>query len=145
MTREPLKGREAYRVWRRIGTRWADNDAYGHVNNVVHYSWFDTAVNAWLIEAGLLDIGAGDPIGLVVETGCRYAHPLNYPQTVEVGLAVEAIGKSSVRYRLGVFAEGESEAASEGYFVHVYVSRAARRPVALPAAWRQRFGAIHAG
>ncbi len=142
MSRQPLAGREAYRVWRRIDTRWADNDAYGHVNNVVHYSWFDTAVNAWLIDAGLLDIAAGDPIGLVVETGCRYARPLSYPQPVEVGLAVEAIGKSSVRYRLGVFAEGECEAASEGHFVHVYVSRAERRPVALPAQWRERFAAI---
>jgi acyl-CoA thioester hydrolase len=139
VSRSPFKGRESYCVWRSIGTRWADNDAYGHVNNVVHYSWFDTAVNAWLIEAGLLDIAAGDPIGLVVETGCRYARPLSYPQAVDVGLAVESIGKSSVRYRLGVFAEGESEAASEGHFVHVYVSRAERRPVELPSAWRETF------
>ncbi len=139
MSREPLQGRGAYRIWRRIGTRWSDNDAYGHVNNVVHYSWFDTAVNAWLIEAGLLDIAAGDPIGLVVETGCRYTRPLSYPQTVEVGLAVEAIGRSSVRYRLGIFAEGEDAPASQGHFVHVYVSRAERRPIELPAAWRARF------
>ena len=144
MSRAPFKGREAYCVWRSIGTRWADNDAYGHVNNVVHYSWFDTVLNAWLVEQGLLDITAGDPIGLVVETGCRYARPLAYPQTVEVGLAVEAIGKSSVRYRLGVFAEGEDEAASEGHFVHVYVSRAERRPVPLPEAWRETFSAIQA-
>jgi acyl-CoA thioester hydrolase len=142
VSRAPLHGRDAYRVWRRIGTRWSDNDAYGHVNNVVHYSWFDTAVNAWLVEAGLLDIAAGDPIGLVVETGCRYARPLSYPQPVEVGLAVEAIGISSVRYRLGVFAEGETEAASQGHFVHVYVSRSERRPVELPQAWRQLFESI---
>jgi acyl-CoA thioester hydrolase len=142
VSRAPLQGRDAYRVWRRIDTRWADNDAYGHVNNVVHYSWFDTAVNGWLIEAGLLDISAGDPIGLVVETGCRYARPLSYPQAVDVGLAVEAIGRSSVRYRLGVFAEGGSEAASEGLFVHVYVSRAGRRPVELPADWRAKFAQI---
>jgi acyl-CoA thioester hydrolase len=96
-----LRGREAYRVWREIGTRWGDNDAYGHVNNTVYYQWFDTAVNAWLIESGLLDVASGDPIGLAVETGCRYARPLSYPEPVEVGLAVERVGRSSVRYRLG--------------------------------------------
>ena len=139
MKREPLKGRGSYKVWREIGTRWADNDAYGHVNNTVYYAWLDTAVNAWLIEAGLLDIAAGDPIGLVAETGCRYAKPLAYPQPVEVGLAVEAVGKSSVRYRLGVFAAGEEEPAAEGHFVHVYVGRESRRPAELPRQWRQAF------
>lgn len=136
MSREPLRGRDAYPVWREIGTRWADNDAYGHVNNTVYYQWFDTAVNAWLIDAGLLDVAAGDPIGLVVETGCRYARPISYPEPVEVGLAVDALGTSSVRYRLGVFARGEGEAAAEGFFVHVYVGRESRRPVPLPGAWR---------
>ena len=136
--REALQGRGAYRVWREITTRWADNDAYGHVNNTVYYGWFDTAVNAWLIEAGLLDIAAGDPIGLVVETGCRYARPLSYPEPVEVGLAVERLGRSSVRYRLGVFAKGAGEAAAEGHFVHVYVGRESRRPVELPEDWRAK-------
>jgi acyl-CoA thioester hydrolase len=139
---EAPKGREAYRVWREIATRWADNDAYGHVNNVVYYGWFDTAVNAWLIERGLLDVAAGDPIGLVVETGCRYARPLAFPEPVEIGLAVEHVGRSSVRYRLGVFAKGSGEAAAEGHFVHVYVSRAARRPVPIPAAWREALEGI---
>ena len=137
MSGEPLRGRDSYRVWRGIGTRWADNDAYGHVNNTVYYQWFDTAVNAWLIEAGLLDIGRGDPIGLVVETGCRYARPLAFPQDIEVGLAVEKLGRSSVRYRIGVFGKGDDEAAAEGFFVHVYVGRESRRPVALPDAWRR--------
>jgi acyl-CoA thioester hydrolase len=137
LNRELLQGRAAYKVWREIGTRWADNDAYGHVNNTVYYQWFDTAVNAWLIDAGLLDIAAGDPIGLVVETGCRYAQPLSYPEPVEVGLAVEQLGRSSVRYRLGVFAKGAEEAAAEGFFVHVYVGRESRRPVELPQAWRE--------
>jgi acyl-CoA thioester hydrolase len=141
-SREPLRGREAYKVWRPITTRWADNDAYGHVNNTVYYAWFDTAVNAWLIAAGLLDIERGDPIGLVVETGCRYARPLAYPDPVEVGLAVESVGTSSVRYRLGVFREGSDEAAAEGHFVHVYVDRTSRRPAALPEAWRSAFEAI---
>ncbi len=144
MGRAPLKGREAYRVWRGIGTRWGDNDAYGHVNNVIYYSWFDTAVNAWLIERGLLDVTSGDPIGLVVETGCRYARPLAYPEPVEIGLAVESLGKSSVRYRLGVFSESASEASAEGFFIHVYVGRADRRPVEIPDRWRSAFEAIRA-
>ena len=142
MTRAPLRGRDAYPVWREIGTRWGDNDAYGHVNNTVHYAWFDTAVNAWLIEAGLLDIAAGDPIGLVVETGCRYAAPLAYPEPVEIGLALERLGTSSVTYRLGVFAKGSDEAAAEGHFTHVYVAREDRRPAQLPEAWRTRLEAI---
>ena len=142
MSRPPLRGRESYKVWREIGTRWADNDAYGHVNNTVYYEWFDTAVNAWLIEAGLLDVARGDPIGLVAETGCRYAQPLSYPEPVDVGLAVEKLGKSSVQYRLGVFAKGEQEAAAEGHFVHVYVGREDRRPVELSQPWRRAFEAI---
>ena len=142
MSRAPLRHRHHYKVWREIGTRWSDNDAYGHVNNVVYYSWFDTAVNGWLIEEGLLDIERGDPIGLVVETGCRYARPLAYPETVDLGLAVESVGKSSVRYGLGVFAKHESEAAAEGYFVHVYVGRESRRPAELPRAWRRAFKSI---
>ena len=142
MSRAPLKGRGSYRIWREIGTRWGDNDAYGHVNNTVYYSWFDTAVNGWLIDAGLLDVPAGDPIGLVVETGCRYARPVAYPATVEVGLAIEQLGKSSVRYVLGVFPDGENEAAAEGFFVHVYVDRLTRRPVPVPAEWRQRLESL---
>lgn len=142
MSRAALKGRAAYPVWREIGTRWADNDAYGHVNNTVYYAWFDTAVNAWLIEAGLLDVAAGDPIGLVVETGCRYAQSLTYPQVVEIGLGVERLGGSSVTYRLGVFAEGAEEAAAEGHFTHVYVGRGDRRPAPLSEAWRVKLEAI---
>lgn len=144
MSRPAFQGRAYYRVWRDIDTRWADNDAYGHVNNVVYYGWFDTAVNAWLIDAGLLDIHGGDPIGLVVETGCRYARPLAFPQPVEIGLAVESIGTSSVRYRLGVFASGDEEPAAEGHFVHVYVGRASRAPVPVPAEWRTTLQRIRA-
>lgn len=142
MSRSPLKGRAAYPVWREISTRWSDNDAYGHVNNVVHYSWFDTAVNAWLIENGLLDVERGDPIGLVAETGCRYAGSLTYPEPVEIGLGVEYLGTSSVIYRLGVFAGAADEAAAEGHFTHVYVGRESRRPVPLPEAWRAKLAAI---
>jgi acyl-CoA thioester hydrolase len=142
LSRAPFIGRAAYPVWREIATRWADNDAYGHVNNVVHYSWFDTAVNAWLIENGLLDIDHGDPIGLVVETGCRYAGSLTYPAPVEIGLGVERLGGSSVTYRLGVFAKGSGEAAAEGHFTHVYVGRESRRPVPLPETWRTKLEGI---
>ncbi len=136
MSRAPLRSRSAYRHWTPITTRWHDNDAYGHVNNTVYYGWFDTAVNAWLVGAGLLDIERGDPIGLVVETGCRYATPLAFPQPVEVGLALARLGGSSVTYHLGVFAQGAADAAAEGHFTHVYVGRESRRPAALPEAWR---------
>lgn len=134
--RAPLRPRSHYRVFRPIQTRWSDNDAYGHVNNVVHYSWFDTAVNGWLVEQGLLDIHAGAIIGLVVETGCRYAASLAFPQAVEAGLAVGRLGGSSVTYEIGLFAAGAAEAAAEGFFTHVHVDRASRRPVPLPPDWR---------
>lgn len=136
MSRAPFRPRTAYRHWTPIGTRWLDNDVYGHVNNTVYYGWFDTAVNGWLIEAGLLDIGHGDPIGLVVETGCRYAAPLAFPQPVEIGLAVASLGQSSVTYHLGVFPQDAEQPAAEGHFTHVYVRRDNRRPASLPPAWR---------
>jgi acyl-CoA thioester hydrolase len=126
--------REDFRVFRTIGTRWADNDVYGHVNNVVYYSWFDTAVNAHLIEAGALDIHQGPVIGLVIETQCNYFAPLAFPQNVEAGLRVAHLGSSSVRYEVGLFAEGEPLSAACGHFVHVYVDRHTRRPVPLPEA-----------
>ena len=113
-----------------------DNDVYGHVNNVVYYSWFDTAVNAYLIESGALDIHAGAVIGLVVETQCHYFAPLAFPQHVEAGIRVTRIGKSSVRYEVGLFAAGDDTTAAAGHFVHVYVDRATRRPAALPDALR---------
>jgi len=125
--------RSAYRVFREIGTRWADNDVYGHVNNVVYYSWFDTAVNAHLIEQGALDIHHGVVIGLVIETQCQYFAPLAFPQTVQAGLRVAHLGRSSVRYEVGLFGEGEDQCAACGHFVHVYVDRDNRRPVPLPA------------
>lgn len=139
--REPLRSRDAYKHFRSIPTRWADNDVYGHVNNVVYYSWFDTAVNAYLIEAGALDIHAGEVIGLVVETGCRYARALAFPETVEAGVRVAKLGNSSVRYEIGLFGQ-DGEPAAEGFFIHVYVDRATRRPVPLPAKLREALAAI---
>jgi acyl-CoA thioester hydrolase len=120
-----------------ITTRWMDNDAYGHVNNVVHYSYFDSVVNTYLIGQGALDIGASPVIGLTIESGCRYFAPLTYPETVTAGLRVAHIGRSSVRYEIGLFGEGAETAAAQGHFVHVYVDRATRRPVDLPAELRR--------
>ena len=124
--------RSAYKLFRSIGTRWMDNDAYGHVNNVVYYSWFDTAVNAWLIEAGVLDVQHGASIGLVVETQCNYFAPLAFPQMVEAGIRVAKLGGSSVRYEVGLFAQGAPLTAAKGHFIHVYVDRVTRKPVVLP-------------
>lgn len=136
MSREPLRPRASYALFTPVTTRWHDNDAYGHVNNAVYYQWFDTAVNEWLVANGLLDIEHGNPIGLVVETGCRYAASIAFPQTVEVGLRIATIGRSSVTYHLGVFAKGSTDPAAEGQFTHVYVDRTTRRPVAIPDSWR---------
>ena len=142
MSRKPPAGRADFKAWRKMTTRWADNDAYGHVNNTVYYEWFDSAVNAWMVEQGLLDIANGDPIALVVETRCTYAAPLEFPQTVEIGLAVTELGRSSIRYRVGIFAEGSKSAVAEGEFVHVVVDRASRRPVEIPSDWRSKIEAI---
>jgi acyl-CoA thioester hydrolase len=124
--------RSAYRAFRSIGTRWMDNDVYGHVNNVVYYSWFDTVVNGHLIDKGVLDIERGAVIGLVVETHCNYFSPIAFPQTVEAGLRVAHVGRSSVRYEVGLFAQAEPLSAAKGHFVHVYVDRATRKPTLLP-------------
>lgn len=109
-----------------------DNDVYGHVNNVTYYSYFDTAVNRYLIEAGVLDIHAGEVIGLVIETHCNYFASLAFPKNVQAGIRVAHIGRSSVRYEIGLFEDGAEQAAACGHFVHVYVDREKRRPVALP-------------
>ena len=132
-SRPQPQARTAYPHFFEITTRWMDNDAYGHVNNVVYYSFFDTVVNRWLIEQGALDIHHGEVIGLVVETHCNYFSPLAFPQIVDAGLRVAQVGRSSVHYEVGLFARGEPLSAAAGHFVHVYVDRAARRPTPLPA------------
>lgn len=137
MSTRPHPGtRSDYRHITRITTRWMDNDIYGHINNVVYYSFFDTAVNGLLMARGALDIHAGDVIGLVVETHCSYFAPLAYPHAVDAGIRVAKLGTSSVRYEIGLFDEHGIEAAAEGHFVHVYVDRRYRRPVALPETLR---------
>jgi acyl-CoA thioester hydrolase len=129
--------RAAFARFMAMATRWSDNDAYGHLNNVVYYALFDSAVNALLIEAGLLDPESSPIIGLVVESDCRFYASLTYPEQAEVGVAVERLGRSSVRYRLAVFKAGAEEAAAAGGYTHVYVERATNRPVPIPEAHRR--------
>ena len=142
MTREAPLDRSAFKAWRVFATRWDDMDAYGHVNNTVHYQWFDSAVNSWLVDSGLLDVEAGNPIGLVAETRCVFFGPLGFPEPVDVGIAVANIGTASVRFRIGIFEPGAERASAQGEFVHVYVDRTNRRPIAIPDEWREKLGTI---
>jgi acyl-CoA thioester hydrolase len=121
---------------RAISTRWQDNDVYGHVNNVEYYSFFDTVINEYLISEGGLDIAGGHVIGLCAESHCTFHCALTFPETVEAGLRVGNLGRSSVRYEIGLFGEGQREPAATGWFVHVFVDRAGRRPVEIPAGLR---------
>jgi acyl-CoA thioester hydrolase len=135
-TRPEPAPRTAYQHFVPITTRWMDNDVYGHVNNVVYYSFFDTAVNQFLIEQGALDIEAGATIGLVVHSSCDYFQPLSFPGRVDAGLRVALVGSSSIQYEVGLFGDGHDLAAACGRFVHVYVDRETRRPQPLPQALR---------
>ena len=134
MSERPIaEPRHVYPFFTRITTRWMDNDVYGHINNAVCYSFFDTAVNSYLIDRGALDVHAEyGVIGLVVETHCKFFSPLQYPDTIEVGVRVARVGTSSVRYEIGLFADAAATSAASGHFIHVYVERATRQPVALP-------------
>jgi acyl-CoA thioester hydrolase len=134
---ETPETRDLYRRFLTIPTRWMDNDVYGHVNNVVYYSYFDTVVNEYLVSSGSLDIEKSRVIGLVVETRCRFFKPITFPDTVHAGLRVARLGNSSVRYEIGLFRNNEDSAAAQGHFVHVYVDREGRRPAALPPEMRE--------
>ena len=136
--------RADYRTFRAITTRWLDNDIYGHMNNVVHYSLFDTAVNGWLIEQGVLDIHRGATIGFVVETGCRYFSQLAFPEPVTAGLRVAKLGTTSVRYEVGLFGGEDDLAAAEGFFVHVYVDAQSHRPKPIDERLRTALATIQA-
>jgi len=127
-----MSARAGYPHFQAITTRWKDNDIYGHVNNVEYYSYFDTVINTYLIRQGGLDIHGGAHIGFCVESHCRYDGPLEFPDTVQAGLRVVKLGNSSVRYEIGLFREDDDQPAAEGWFVHVFVDRATRRPAALP-------------
>ena len=129
--------RIGYGYVQRISTRWMDNDVYGHVNNVVYYSYFDTVINTWLIQHAGLDIHAGAQIGLCAESHCKFLAPIEFPQVVEAGLRVEKLGRSSVRYGIGLFVEDQSAPAAEGWFVHVFVDRATRRAAPIDDAMRR--------
>ncbi len=128
--------RPGYPYVQRITTRWMDNDVYGHVNNVVYYSYFDTVINTWLIEHAGLNIQAGTQIGLCAESHCRFLAPLAFPDVVEAGLRVEKLGHSSVRYGIGLFAAGVDAPAAEGWFVHVFVDRNSRKAQPIGAEMR---------
>ena len=129
--------RSDFKFFTPMTTRWTDNDVYGHVNNITYYSYFDTAVNRYLIEANVLDIEAGEVIGLIVENTCHYFSSIAFPDNIDVAVKVARLGNSSVRYELAVFKQGEPLCAAHGYFVHVYVNRVSRRPVPLPPLLRQ--------
>jgi len=136
MSKPTPKNRSDFRHFRTITTRWMDNDVYAHVNNVVYYSYFDTVVNQYLLEQGVLDIVASPVVGLVVETQCNYFRPISFPDIVHAGLRVAKIGGSSVRYEIGLFRGDEPTAAAQGHFVHVYVERDTSRPSPLSPALR---------
>ena len=134
--------RAHYRVFYPITTRWHDNDIYGHVNNVTYYSYFDSAVNRYLIEEGGLDIHSSNTVAFVVNSSCDYRAPLAYPQQLEAGIRVEKLGNSSVVYRVGIFAVGEAQASASGSFTHVFVDRAENRSVPIPDNIRAVLAAI---
>ena len=137
-----IETRDRYRATSVMDTRWMDNDAYGHLNNVVYYSFFDTAVNRWLIEQGVLDIATSATIGLVVETQCRFLAPITFPDRVTVGLRVAHLGTTSVRYEIGLFRNDDDVAAAHGHFVHVYVDRVSRKKSAIPTDVRSALEAL---
>ena len=143
--REIPEVRQRYPHFLRVPTRWMDNDVYGHVNNVVYYSYFDTVVNEYLIRSGVLDIEQSPVIGLVVETGCRFFKPLAFPDVVCAGLRVARLGRSSVRYEIGLFRNDDETAAAQGHFVHVYVERDSRRATDLPPGMREALNRIRVG
>lgn len=134
--RPEAKKRSDFKYFHTITTRWMDNDAYGHVNNVVYYSWFDTVVNQFLITNDVLDIEHSKVIGLVIETQCNYFASVAFPECVTAGVRVTKLGNSSVRYEVGIFREDEESASAQGHFVHVYVDRESRRPSAIPEPMR---------
>jgi acyl-CoA thioester hydrolase len=144
MAENPIEQRRHFPHFLSIQTRWKDNDTYGHVNNVIYYSYFDTVVNQYLISEGGLDIHQGPVIGLAVETMCRFHQSLSFPEVVEAGLRVAKLGNSSVHYTIGIFREGDQAPAATGHFVHVFVDRQTRRPAAMPGPLRSALERLQA-
>jgi acyl-CoA thioester hydrolase len=145
MTARQPDRREDYLHFSRITTRWNDNDVYGHVNNVVYYSYFDTVVNKFLIDGNSLDIESSDIVGLVVETQCQYFRSITFPDMVDAGIRVAKLGTSSVRYEVGLFRNDDRTAAAQGYFVHVYVDRQTNKPVPIPDGTRTLLATLMRG
>jgi acyl-CoA thioester hydrolase len=129
---EQIQARNRYKHFLTIPTRWMDNDVYGHVNNVVYYSYFDTVVNEYLVRVGGLDFARDRIIGIAVESMCRYHKSIAFPDTIDAGLRVAKIGNSSVRYEIAIFRNGDAEAAASGHFVHVFVERDVQKPTPIP-------------
>ena len=142
MSRPARLTRADFRWFCSVPSRWDDNDAYGHVNNVVYLSWIDTGVNRWLLQNGLIDIVRSPEIFFVVENGCMFFEGVAYPENVEIGIAVEKVGGASVTYSVAVFREGRADAAAQGRYVHVLVDRATERPAQIPGWMREKFGAL---
>jgi len=142
MSDSAIPTRSDYKCFYPINTRWSDNDVYGHVNNVIYYSYFDTAANRYLIEEGGLDIGDGKIVGFVVNSGCEYHAPISYPEPIEAGLRVEKLGNSSVRYGIAIFKDGVERAVAHGHFVHVFVDRQANKSVSIPETLREALARI---
>jgi acyl-CoA thioester hydrolase len=138
------KRRSDFQHFHTIQTRWMDNDAYGHVNNVIYYSWFDTVVNQFLIVNGELDVVTSPTIGLVIETQCNYFASVSFPDVITAGVCVSKLGNSSVRYEVGIFRNDENQAAAQGHFIHVYVDRETRKPVGIPESTRNLLKTIQA-
>jgi acyl-CoA thioester hydrolase len=145
VTRLQPSSRDAYRHFTTVTTRWMDNDVYRHVNNVVYYSFFDTAVNEYLMWQGVLDLERSPVVSLVVDTGCQFFSPISFPDTVHCGLRVARLGNSSVRYEIGIFRNDDRLAAAQGHFVHVACDRHTQRPVAMPADLRRALEALRVG
>ena len=139
----PPPTRADYRVFYEVSTRWLDNDVYGHVNNVNYYSFFDTAIAHYLIGECGLDPWRGEVIGYCVESGCRFRRGARFPDRITAGLRVAHLGRSSVRYEIGIFRNDDQEAAADGHFVHVFVDRASERAVALPDQLRAALARLH--
>lgn len=142
MKRTEPEHRGKYRYWKIITTRWMDNDVYAHVNNVLYYSFFDTAVNEYLMQERVLDLSTSNPIGLVVASACEYFKPVAFPDALQAGLRVAKLGRSSVRYEIGLFRNDDPFAAAQGHFVHVYVDRITRRPLEVPPLMRTALSKI---
>jgi acyl-CoA thioester hydrolase len=142
MARQEPDKRDSYGHFLVITTRWMDNDIYGHINNVQYYSYFDTVINRFLIERGVLDIHAGEVIGLAVESHCNYFSSAAFPDDIEAGLRVAHLGRSSVRYEIGLFIQGRESAVAQGHFVHVYVDRQGGEPVSIPDKLRAALSAL---